>query len=312
LYREVAPARGLSVAFLWPFTQVIAATALLLDEDTLATLVHDGLAKYLDTRPAPAYSSVVVPPYGSGGARYYDDNAWVGLTLLRAHRILRDPSLVPVVRRVFDFVVTGWDDDRTHPYPGGVFWTEDRANRDRNTVSNAPNAELGLELYALTGDSSYRDWARRMHDWIDAVLRDPSDGLYWDHIALSGSIDTTKWTYNQGSVIAVKLRMGDTVTAEAIARAALRHFDRVGYRRQDPAFNAIFFDRLVELTQRSNDGALRADAYGAIERYADDAWNRYRSERDLFASDRRRTRLIDQVALVQIEMLLAGARSNEL
>ena len=34
--------------------------------------------------------------------------------------------------------LSGWDDDPSHPAPGGVFWTQAPWSRDRNTVSNGP------------------------------------------------------------------------------------------------------------------------------------------------------------------------------
>src|ERR1700731_4216314 len=68
---------------------------------------------------------------------------------------------------LFQFAASGWD-----PGQGGVFWCEQgrgtgKRNHDRNTVSNAPNAEIALHLAELgrpqdTGPFGPRD----MYQWV--------------------------------------------------------------------------------------------------------------------------------------------------
>ena len=99
----------------------------------------------------------------------------------------------------FNFVVTGWDTSQTDGCPGGVFW-EDVSGSQRNTTANAANAEVGLELYQLTKDSTDLSWATRMYQWVDTCLESP-DGLYYDHVNPGGSVNTTIWSYNQGTMI---------------------------------------------------------------------------------------------------------------
>ena len=45
-------------------------------------------------------------------------------------------------------------------------------------------AELALRLYQATGERPYLDWALHMYRWTQTHLRDPADGLYWDHLAV--------------------------------------------------------------------------------------------------------------------------------
>src|SRR4029079_18905729 len=65
-------------------------------------------------------------------------------------------------------------------------------------VSTAGAAVVALRLFQVTGDGAYRAWADRMVSGFDAALRDPADGLYWDHVDAAGNIERTKWSYNQG------------------------------------------------------------------------------------------------------------------
>src|SRR5437764_1304422 len=91
--------------------------------------------------------------------------AWIGLNLVRAYRLTGDAAALSRAQSVFAFIEGGWDSNPAHPDPGGVFWTQASWSRDRNTVSNAPSAELGLRLYQLTGQQAYFDWAQRMYAW---------------------------------------------------------------------------------------------------------------------------------------------------
>jgi hypothetical protein len=206
--------------YVWPYGQVLEAAIDVGAEADVEMLVA-GLAPFWD---GVAYRSDI-----RGGDRFYDDNAWLGLAFVRIGRF--DDAA-----RIFRYVTTGWDTRR-----GGVYWTEGR-NRDRNTVSTAPNGQLAMHLHAQTGHDEYRQWAQRMHDWVDATLRDPSDGLYWDHIDDAGVIEKTKWSYNQGCMAGLKAALGDDVGARNILNATL---PRVA--GQPLAFNAIFFRNALAL-----------------------------------------------------------------
>jgi hypothetical protein len=345
LYAETADPEDDRYAFVWPFSHALAAT---LDMTGLPEVgggyqaeVWDrlrGAARYFDASPAfgpPGYSSAVLPPLGSGGDKYYDDNSWLGLAFLRDHRLTGNPTSLALARRVFDFVVDGWD--RTSAVaPGGVYWkqqTPGERNHDRNAVSNAPTAELGLRLFQLTGQPTYYDSAIRMYDWVNATLRDTADntswwtaeerasgrvGLYWDHLDAAGAIERTKWSYNQGTMIGANVllhqihgarTMAYLLQAEHLAGAALGHYDRAGYRSQDPPFNATFFRNLLFLAGTSRNVGLRANIRAAMEAYADKLWDDAAThDRDgLFRFEDGPASLLDQAAMVEIYALLAMA-----
>ena len=71
----------------------------------------------------PSYASYPPLPLGKGGDTYYDDNTWVALDLVQAHR-MRVAGLMggrEVVleraRTLFELVAAGWCRD-PRPYPG--------------------------------------------------------------------------------------------------------------------------------------------------------------------------------------------------
>lgn len=350
LLAETAPGRpdGPRYAYHWPFSRAMAAT---IDMAALDPQYRPGvlarlaaLEPYWDTRPGrrPGYASAVLPPVGPGGDRFYDDNAWTALDLLRVRQQQGDAGALRRAQELFEFIIAGWSSEAVcdgDPAPGGVFWKEQvpgEGNRDRNVVSTATAAELGLRLYLLTGDERYRALARVAYDWVNAALRDSAgDGLYRDHVGVGADgrcfVEPAKWSYNQGTMIGVNVLLAEATgdrsylgQAEAIARAALRYYENAtasgGYARQDPAFNAIFFRNLVLLRERTGDGALRRAILDALTGYADRVWADPAVRRDtpqgtLFAFHPAddgvvRVALIDQAAMVEVYALAAGAQEG--
>jgi hypothetical protein len=165
LYSETPSGKRRSGSTLWPFSQVLAASL------ELAAFPGHGIAyrgdvpeeiaaldRYLNDDGA--YASGTARPSGRSRLTYFDDNEWVALDLVRAYRLLGDVSLLSRAQDLFAFVSAGWDRDTTHACPGGVFWTPDAPNADRNTVTTANGALLALELYQATSRASPRASSR--------------------------------------------------------------------------------------------------------------------------------------------------------
>jgi hypothetical protein len=291
-----------------------------------------------DAAVLPSYASDVI---GSrfGGDRYYDDNAWVGLSLVQLERLRPGRGHALRAQMLFRFAASGWDVRPDVPSPGGVFWVEQnppargagQANHDRNTVSNAPNAQLGLHLAELAagdgvrvgvGDRNPRRYARAhdMYAWVNVTLdagRDdgaPATGLFYDKLRGDGTVDRTLWTYNQGSMVGANVLLARQsgpqdgaaylARAEAIAARALRHYAGA-YERQPPAFNAILFRNLLQLHAATADADLRERIRGAMSGYADAVWASRRDRHDRFRFGRGGPALLDQSAMVQVYALLA-------
>jgi hypothetical protein len=326
-----------TAAHLWPFSRALVATLdlagvgydLATDFDADAAIADrlQALQPYWDpSGVSPAYSSDVL---GSrlGGDRYYDDNAWVGLGLVQLERMRPGSGLLGRAEDLFRFAVSGWD-GRDGPHSGGVFWVEQgqgagARNRDRNTVSTATNAALGLHLSELKGlpvAATPTIRAEDMYEWVLATLDasresdSPATGLFWDKFRGDGTLDKTLWSYNQGTMVGANVllarrsrtgRAEYLTRAEAIARNALRHFADSGYHRQPPAFNAVFFRNLLLLHATTGDAELRTEIIEAIRGYIDYAWYERRDRRDLFHLPNGGVTLLNQSAIVQLLALLA-------
>jgi rhamnogalacturonyl hydrolase YesR len=195
-----------------------------------------------------------------------------------------------------------------------VFWTTAPGNRDRNTVTTATGALLGLELYERTHDPTQLAWAQRMLGWVTTCMLAP-DGLLWDHLALDGTRDETHWSYNQGTAIGANVLLyrstgdkGALKRAEALADASLAYFDRTPGGREPAFFVAIWFRNLLALESVDGDARYR----DALQEYADGVWDRLRDQSTgLFHfNGSRSAKLLEQAAMVQIYAGLAVPRGR--
>lgn len=308
---------------LWPFTNAMAGTLFLYGTPGVtryqnavgARLV--GLGHYADsteTSPTgvpqpPAYQSAVAPPLGPGGSTYYDDNGWVGLDLVHTYRLTSNSTDLTLAQDEFDFAVSGWDENTTDGCPGGVFW-EDVANSQRNTTANGANAELGLELSRLTGNTSDLTWATRMYQWVVTCLASPS-GLYNDHVNSDGSVNTAIWSYNQGVMVGAGVLLYQATgngaylsQAEQTATAAVAYFGTgSALVNQGPAFNSIYFRDLLVLNKIAPNAAYSGEA----QSFASYMWTQRQSG----------TGLIDPqygingtAPMIEIYSLLAGSKPS--
>lgn len=302
-YREAVGMRAGSHA--WPFSQALAAHIAVKSIDPRAT----GVAVRARLKQLERFDTGSTFSAWPKGDVYLDDNEWLAEDLLDWNAISHDHTALVRARRIFDAVVDAWDSSAAHPCAGGVRWTTAKSNHDRNTVSTANGALVGLRLYRVTGDRRDLTWSKTMLSWLERCMRS-SDGLYWDHIDLDGNVDRAEWSYNQGSMLGAYLELyratGDTSAlqrAEAIGDAALQHFAPRWQNGEPPEFAALFFRNLLQLASFTG----RTDYADAAESYGDHAWSAARDPATGLFHFGGPTRLLDQAALVQLYAALATA-----
>ncbi len=349
------PQSGKRYSYLWPFSRALVGTITLsgVPSDLLGGASYQadvgdrlmGLSRYWDsTSTGPGYDSYPPAPYGSGGDKYYDDQAWVGLALAQNYQMTGNPSSLASAENVFNFVYPGgWAGNATFA-PGGLYWVQQGVgagltNHSRTTNSTVPNAELALllENFNPVNAAEYDAAASGIYEWANHYLynveSNPTDpngpnpnfqpsqpALMFDNVS-GNAIDETLWTYNQGAMIAANVgqyrKTGQSAylaDAEAIANTALGTFSESDYiDDQSAAFNAIFFRGLLLLYSATSDTVLQSKIIQAIQTYADDAWNYYRSSEGLFrfpSSSGAGYQLLDQGAMLQIYAALAWSSSD--
>jgi Glycosyl hydrolase family 76 len=307
---------------LWPFTGAWSALCTLgslpgqKDALDLAGAMVNGLRCYskeseiLERTGEAGFEAVVRPPLGSGGDRFYDDNAWLGLALVRHHELTGNPELLRLAQRVFSFLTSGWSTDATWQFRGGIRWKESTGNRSRNACANGPIGELAARLHQKSGDTIYLDWSVRIYEWAQEALRG-ADGLYVDRIAPDGARTPTIWSYNQGSMIGAGVLLARETDdpsflehAVETAGAYVDSRDVAELMTQDPAFNAVLFRNLLVLDRVRPDDRYRSLA----AQYSSAMWESKRSRHGLF--DGNGSPLNNTAAMLQIDALVAGAQPH--
>ncbi len=158
--------------------------------------------------------------------RFFDDNGWWALAWIRAHDLTHEERYLVAARRIFDNMITAWDDT----CDGGVWWNEDR--KYKNAITNELFLTIAARLHLRSpgNQSKYLDWALREYDWFTTSGMIGQHGLVNDGLT-PGCQNNGKptYTYNQGVILGALadlhqitgensfLRLG-----ESIADAALR------------------------------------------------------------------------------------------
>ncbi|HYA67603.1 MAG TPA: glycoside hydrolase family 76 protein, partial [Acidimicrobiales bacterium] len=155
-------------------------------------------------------------------------------------------------------------------------------------------------------------WATRMYDWVNSCLAAP-DGLYYDHVNPGGSVNTTIWSYNQGTMVGAGVLLYQITSsssyltaAESTAASAVSYFGTgTALQDQGPAFNAIYFRDLFLLGQVQPNSAYSTEA----QAYATSMWTQ-RASSGLFLQNGQTNGVDGTAPMVEIYSLLAGSAAR--
>ncbi|WP_033346600.1 glycoside hydrolase family 76 protein [Catenuloplanes japonicus] len=286
LYRENHPQQPTDnpYSYLWPYREAITAALSLHDAPgseavsrrDLATRFDNVNAYWTGTPGRAGYQSYVTPPLGAGGDLFYDDNAIVGLEFVRGFHATGDARFIPHAVNALKAVERGWDTDTTRPCPGGQKWVESDTNTFRAANVTGLGAQLAAHLYLIRHQRADLEFARKLFDWNQRCLQQ-SPGLYWNDISYTGTINTTLWTYNSGSMIAAATLLYRAThnlaylrDAVSEAEGALDYWTTGDRLYQQPAiFNAYLLNDLLLLHSEAPNPRYRA----VFEKYAARLWS---------------------------------------
>ena len=319
--------KGEPFSYLWPFSQALAATVSLaniprlqqpLQRELKARLV--GLRSYYDannsgavegtfTSTLGAFDGTVSPPTGPGGAKYYDDNDWVGIELVRMYRLTHEPALLGAAEGIMAFEMAAWQSSPALGCSGGLPFSNLPENGTRNTITTGPAAELAVQLYTVTRQSAYLQFGLMAYEWVRKCLLEPGN-LYGDHVNRRGILEPRLWSYTQGVMIGAGTLLDQATgnssylyEARQTAAAALAYFTPERLGEEIPFFVSIYFRNLLYLDSVTHDppGPRIAQAYVDYE------WAHSRLPGDLFVAGSPPTgQLLVQAAIVQIYALLSS------
>jgi predicted alpha-1,6-mannanase (GH76 family) len=157
---------------------------------------------------------------------FFDDNGWWALAWIRAYDLTSEERYLDAARRIFDNMITSWDD----ACGGGVWWNEDR--KYKNAITNELFLTVAARLHLRSPDSKdrYLDWALREIRWFTASGMIGQSGLVNDGLTADCQNNgKPTYTYNQGVILGgladLHVITGDSAflrQGESIADAAVR------------------------------------------------------------------------------------------
>jgi hypothetical protein len=328
LYREEP--YSTPYAFLFPFSQALAATVsasyIPRQAKNLAGKLHlqlHGLQRYFKTSsvgsPGSSPESTLASRASytaaeSGGTSFYDDNEWVGIELMRVYKLDHNRAALAQAEQIMSFVMAGWQANTSERCPGGVPFSDGSTGAtERNAVTNAPAAELGVQLYRVTHNVAYLQFAEMAYGWVRACLLEPT-GLYADHLEPENELEPTEWSYNQGSMIGAGVLLYQSTRqrfyleqASTTARAALASFPLERLAGENPFFPAVFLRNLLYLESVTGKSSGRQLA----QSYVEYVWESLRLGSGLFlAGNGGSPQLLEQATIAQIYALLSISPSN--
>lgn len=292
-------------SFLWPYDGLVAGVS------TLHKLGYEVGYKDMVDRFEAYYRQrgvLNVGGYGSstdgkngGGDRFFDDNAIIGIELVEAYELLKDPKYLERCAQIVKFYKAGIDNTMGR----ALWWCESNINQPGNDSSNKPACANGfatwflMRYYEVCPEAEKAEvlaLAKDLYKWLYDNLRDPGDNLYWNSKGADGSINTTKWTYNSGAMIAGGVRLyeatGETRylnEAKATAKSSYDYYVRsrngipLCYPTNDPWFTIQMIKSYIEL--EPYDKSFVAKAMEVFIANLDNAWAKGRMANGLFYED---------------------------
>lgn len=184
----------------------------------------------------------------SGGDKYADDNSLAGVVWMEAARRvpagLERELMLGRARATARFLMHGglWDET----FGGGFWWnsTKGASIEGKPAQTNGLAAEFFFQLYAMTGDPAYREWAVKTLAWLDATLYDPHAQLYrWSvhftDLENRRGEEVSDWFFNYDQGILIEANL----LAYRLLGGDRGYYERAWSlgRRLDP----VFWDRLI-------------------------------------------------------------------
>jgi len=231
---------------------------------------------------------------------FFDDNGWWALAWIKAYDVAKQDRYLDAARRIFDNLVSGWDDT----CGGGLWWNEDR--KYKNAITNELFLTVAIKLHQRSPGhgSDYLDWALREWDWFrTSGMIGPSslvnDGLTAD----CKNNGRPAYTYNQGVILGglaglyevtgdqAYLRQGESIADAALLQLTSPQTanppgiliepgeaDMIGRRADGSQFKGIFVRYLYDFYLHSRRPAYR----DFILRNAESIWDNSRNAMNQF------------------------------
>ncbi len=125
---------------------------------------------------------------------YYDDTAWIALTILRMYDATKDSKYLETAKDLWAYLQGAWDETN-----GGLSWATSHLN-SKNACTMGPATILGVRIYNITKEQADLDWAKKIYEWEYENLYNPATGAVYDNYNTdSKELSTAATSYNQGT-----------------------------------------------------------------------------------------------------------------
>lgn len=288
------------VAFMWPYSGVVAGVGILRKlgvSDERFESIDRGIDKYWSSKGGLTGIESYPPDLG-GGTRFYDDNATVGLDYLENYEATKNELYLNQAIKCLEFDYTGESTD----CGGGLFWNEDErtagaVNYIKATCSSAFATTLGLKLYQITNDPEQLSFGKRLYDWLKLKLQDPADLIYWNDLSIANcEPNKVKWTYNSGAMLSNAVLLYNITEdekyladAKELAEATFKYFTVISekvnrkFPDHDSWFNTVLFRAYLDFYEV--DPSKNTEYIDAFIKNADYAWSHARTSDGFFYED---------------------------
>ncbi|MDF2566806.1 MAG: putative glycosyl hydrolase [Oscillospiraceae bacterium] len=145
------------------------------------------------------------PLGATNAALAYDDNIWLAINFIQAYQNTGTKAYLDKAKYIMDFLIReAWFEPL-----GGFFW--DTRHDARHSCSNNPAIKPLVDLYKLTKEKKYLDWAKKVYDFSYKNLKNNDLNIYEDLIKATQKSDeswvegssknTGFYSYNTGAMI---------------------------------------------------------------------------------------------------------------
>lgn len=217
---------------------------------------------------------------------YYDDMEWMALALLRAYNETGDNSYLNGVNTLWQTIKGGWSDT----LGGGIRWRFAQP-LFKNVAANAPGSILASMLYEDFGDTANLAWAKKIQNWVEANLVNPSTGAIIDGITYQSGgppiYHTQLYSYNYGTYMDACLQLYKITKDASYLNEAVRTADvadstfelpdgimKDGGTGDGGLFRGIYIRCLVQLILEPDlNSSARARYEEFLQQNAESLWN---------------------------------------
>lgn len=217
---------------------------------------------------------------GSSGTKYVDDNSLTGIVYLQAYNVStgadRDAYLNKAEACANWIINSGlWD----NTLGGGFWWNTEKTNKP--TQTNGLALRLFLELYGITGQPVYHDWAVLVNNWLTTKMFDSNSGLFIWQYDSTGKKYGQIFTYDNAIMLEAYLTYSKVMNdpsylskAEAIAEAMNTtlwdgahnvYIFNTADRRINPAWCGWASEALIRLYETDKNTSWLSYAKGNID-----------------------------------------------